>query len=63
MAESRGLSFELVPRTVKQWLSESVVLIWTGLATIGQGLVKSYGGLVAMRFLIGLFEAGLVPGK
>jgi hypothetical protein len=30
---------------------------------MGQGLVKNYGGLVAMRFLVGLFEAGLVPGR
>lgn len=37
-------------------------LIFTGLATMGQGLVESFGGLVAMRFLIGLFEAGFFPG-
>lgn len=29
---------------------------------MGQGLVESFGGLVAMRFLIGLFEAGFFPG-
>jgi hypothetical protein len=26
------------------------------------GLVTSFGGLVAMRVLVGLFEAGLFPG-
>jgi hypothetical protein len=26
------------------------------------GLVNSFGGLVAMRVLVGLFEAGLFPG-
>lgn len=35
---------------------------YTGLATMGQGLVESFGGLVAMRLLIGLFEAGFFPG-
>jgi hypothetical protein len=34
-----------------------------GIFTLGQGLVTSYGGLVAMRFLIGVCEAGLIPGK
>ena len=33
-----------------------------GVSTIAQGVVKTYHGLVAMRFLLGLFEAGLVPG-
>lgn len=27
------------------------------------GLVNTYDGLVAMRVLLGLFEAGLFPGK
>lgn len=26
------------------------------------GLVNTFGGLVAMRVLLGLFEAGLFPG-
>jgi hypothetical protein len=26
------------------------------------GLVTNFGGLVAMRLLVGLFEAGLFPG-
>ncbi|MCJ1471735.1 hypothetical protein MMC13_000375 [Lambiella insularis] len=42
------------------WLSLEVFLL--SIVTIAQGLVTTYGGLVAMRFLIGLFEAGLVPG-
>jgi MFS family permease len=42
------------------WLS-SIMVLW-GIATIGQGLVKTFGGLVAMRFLVGLFEAGFFPG-
>ena len=31
--------------------------------TIGQGVVKTKEGLYAMRFMVGLFEAGLVPGS
>lgn len=32
-----------------------------GIATIGQGLVRTFEGLVAMRVLVGIFEAGLFP--
>lgn len=37
------------------------MILW-GIATIGQGLVNTFGGLVGLRFLVGLFEAGLFPG-
>jgi MFS family permease len=37
------------------------MVLW-GIATMGQGLVNNFGGLVAMRLLVGLFEAGLFPG-
>lgn len=33
-----------------------------GILTIGQGVTASFGGLIACRVLIGLFEAGFVPG-
>jgi len=42
------------------WLS-GIMICW-GIATIGQGLVKSNEALVAMRVLLGLFEAGFFPG-
>ncbi|OJD34527.1 mfs transporter [Diplodia corticola] len=42
------------------WLS-LIMALW-GICTMGQGLVSSFGGLVAMRVLVGLFEAGLFPG-
>ncbi|KAI1343738.1 major facilitator superfamily domain-containing protein [Xylariaceae sp. FL0016] len=42
------------------WLALLMVL-W-GIATIGQGLVRNVQGLIACRFLLGLFEAGLFPG-
>ena len=32
-----------------------------GLATIGAGVTKSYSGLLVCRFLVGVFEAGLIP--
>lgn len=42
------------------WLS-IIMTLW-GIATVGQGLVTNFAGLVACRFLVGLFEAGLFPG-
>lgn len=33
-----------------------------GLISICQGLTRSYGGLLATRFLLGVFEAGMFPG-
>jgi len=42
------------------WLA-SIMFCW-GVTTIGQGLVKTNGGLQACRFLLGLFEAGFFPG-
>jgi hypothetical protein len=32
-----------------------------GVATIGAGLTRSYSGLLVCRFLVGCFEAGLIP--
>lgn len=42
------------------WLC-GIMFCW-GICTIGEGLTKTFSGLVAMRFLIGFFEAGFVPG-
>lgn len=33
-----------------------------GVFTLCQGLVNAYGGLIAMRVFVGLFEGGLTPG-
>lgn len=33
-----------------------------GLVTLLQGFVKSYGGLLATRFFLGVFETGMFPG-
>ncbi|KAF8853263.1 major facilitator superfamily protein [Acephala macrosclerotiorum] len=42
------------------WLC-SIMFLW-GIITVCQGLVRNFGSLVALRFLLGVFEAGLVPG-
>ncbi|KAI0019853.1 major facilitator superfamily domain-containing protein [Xylariomycetidae sp. FL0641] len=42
------------------WLC-AIMVLW-GIATVGQGLINNVSGLIAMRFLLGLFEAGLFPG-
>ncbi|KAL5531265.1 hypothetical protein ACEPAG_4142 [Sanghuangporus baumii] len=42
------------------WLS-SIMLLWGIMMTV-QGLVHNFGGLLAMRWMLGTFEAGLFPG-
>jgi MFS family permease len=34
-----------------------------GIVTICQGFVQNMGGLIACRILIGVFEAGFLPGE
>lgn len=34
-----------------------------GLVTVCQGLVQGYGGIITTRFFLGLFEAGMFPGR
>ncbi|KAH8687297.1 MFS transporter [Tricladium varicosporioides] len=49
-----------------KWLPPKVLLggqvLLIGFFAMGQGLVNNFGGIVAMRLFVGLFEAGLVPG-
>lgn len=33
-----------------------------GIASVCQGLVQNYSGLLATRFFLGLFESGMFPG-
>lgn len=42
------------------WLSGCMLCF--GIVSIGQGLVQNYGGLLATRFLLGVFETGMFPG-
>jgi MFS family permease len=37
-------------------------MFFWGVCTVCEGLVKNFASLVALRFLLGVFEAGLVPG-
>ena len=32
------------------------------MVTVGQGLVTNFAGLVSLRVVLGIFEAGLFPG-
>lgn len=47
--------------TPRVWLS--FLLFGCGLMAICQGVTKSFGGLVACRFILGIFEAGISPGS
>lgn len=42
------------------WLS--ICMFGFGLVTICQGLVQNWGGFMATRFFLGLFESGMFPG-
>jgi MFS family permease len=42
------------------WLS-FLMTMW-GIMMAVQGLVHNFGGLMGMRWMLGLFEAGLFPG-
>ena len=37
-------------------------VLHSGIITMCQGFVTSFGGLIACRFFLGCFEAGLAPG-
>ncbi|ESZ96060.1 hypothetical protein SBOR_3537 [Sclerotinia borealis F-4128] len=40
----------------------SIITALLGLVTLGQGFDKSYSALLATRFLVGIFDSGLIPG-
>ncbi|KAL1860727.1 hypothetical protein Daus18300_009070 [Diaporthe australafricana] len=39
----------------------TIVVCWGAVMTLN-GVVQTYGGLIAIRFFLGLFEAGFLPG-
>jgi sugar phosphate permease len=43
------------------WLSACI--LGFGVVMLAQGFVESFGGLLATRFFLGLFEAGIFPGS
>ncbi len=47
--------------TPRTWLS--LCILGFGVVEIAQGFVKSYRGLLAARFFLGVFEAGIFPGS
>ncbi|KAI1826565.1 DNA-repair protein rad2 [Xylaria intraflava] len=50
----------LKPFGPQRWLA-FIVTAW-GLIALGTGFVKNFQGLLALRILLGVFEAGLFPG-
>ncbi|KAL1305047.1 hypothetical protein AAFC00_001988 [Neodothiora populina] len=57
------IPFNMILKKIKPsvWLPVQNFLL--ALFTIGEGVVRTKEGLWAMRFLVGFFEAGLVPGS
>ncbi|KAK0712025.1 major facilitator superfamily domain-containing protein [Lasiosphaeris hirsuta] len=43
------------------WYLGGLMFCW-GIVNMCMGFVQSYGALVALRFLLGIFEAGVLPG-
>ncbi|KAI1332279.1 DNA-repair protein rad2 [Xylariaceae sp. FL0255] len=50
----------LKPFTPKRWIS-FIVFVW-GILALATGFIHNFGSLVALRLLLGAFEAGLFPG-
>ncbi|KAI0142964.1 MFS general substrate transporter [Xylariaceae sp. FL1272] len=51
----------LIRRVRPSWYLASLMASW-GLVNMSMGFVKNYGQLVALRFLLGVLEAGVMPG-
>ncbi|KAF2802358.1 allantoate permease [Mytilinidion resinicola] len=51
----------LLTRVSPRWVIPALEVGW-GVCTICQASVKSYQGLYALRFFVGLFESGFYPG-
>ncbi|KAF7308925.1 High-affinity nicotinic acid transporter [Mycena kentingensis (nom. inval.)] len=64
---SRSYSIFEVPSNVflkrlRPSIYMSALMLFWGIMMTVQGLVHNYGGLVGMRWMLGVFEAGLFPG-
>lgn len=55
------ISNVLLKRLSPRWWLSGIMVLW-GVAMLGQGFVTNYQQLLAVRFLLGLAEAGLFPG-
>lgn len=51
----------LVHKMGPRWFLTSITLIW-GVITISIGFANNHRTLIALRALLGVFEAGLIPG-
>ncbi|KAK8116466.1 uncharacterized protein PG998_004747 [Apiospora kogelbergensis] len=64
--------FEVPSNLLMRWLDGrfglsymrylSLITVGLGVVTLGQAFDNSYGALLATRFLVGIFDAGLMPG-
>ncbi|KAF3397428.1 hypothetical protein DPV78_008314 [Talaromyces pinophilus] len=64
--------FEVPSNLLMKWLEVkfnlsymrylSFITVCLGLVTLGQAFDKTYSALLATRFVIGIFDAGLIPG-
>ncbi len=64
----RRYAFSSIPELIAptqvigpNYLLPTLMTIW-GIATVVQGVVTSYDGLLACRFFLGVFEGGVFPG-
>lgn len=53
----------LLAKFTKPSLYMSILILCWGIVMTLSGVVQNFGGLVATRFMLGLFEAGFFPGK
>ncbi|KAJ8126866.1 hypothetical protein O1611_g6772 [Lasiodiplodia mahajangana] len=51
----------IIKRTRPSWYLSSLMFGW-GIVSMCMGFAKTYHQLVALRFLLGVFEAGVLPG-
>ncbi|KAI1261869.1 MFS general substrate transporter [Xylariaceae sp. FL1019] len=51
----------LIRRVRPSWYLAGLMTAW-GLVNMSMGFIKTYAQLVALRFLLGIFEAGVMPG-
>lgn len=56
------LEVQQIIKRVRPSIYLSTIMGLWGIATIAQGFVKNMRSLIAVRLLVGLFEAGLFPG-
>ena len=56
------LTNALLKRLTPRIFFTCIIVAWGGIMTL-MGLVTNYQGLLAARFMLGIAEAGLFPGK